>query len=433
MPNNHSTISIIGVLDNGLDSLNRTTRLLIQRADTIIAGTRLLELCQPYQSHAVCLDLTGKLSQVPIWILDAYQQHQHIVILASGDPLCHGIGSYLKKKISDITLSIFPNLSTMQLACARIGLAWQDLHICSIHTQDHGDWCWKSQRTHSLYNLAQAVRQHHKIGLFTSPENNPQRIVRLLQTLNMGSDWQITVAQDLMSEHESVLTRLRDEDVLTQTFSDNNIVILQRTHHSKQIIFGIEDDQFVQRKPDKGLMTKYEVRAVSLAHMKLQHDSIVWDIGAGSGAVGLEASQVCQRGHVYAIEKNLADYDIVCQNQQRMRATNYSIQHGKAPKGLEAWPNPNTIFIGGSGGELTELIQLCLHRLQPNGILVMNFVTLENMSTALETLKQLNTIWNVCQLQISCRKPILHMNRLQALNPVWIISAQQKDMSCSVN
>ncbi|MCK4493716.1 MAG: precorrin-6Y C5,15-methyltransferase (decarboxylating) subunit CbiT, partial [Methylococcales bacterium] len=179
-------------------------------------------------------------------------------------------------------------------------------------------------------------------------------------------------------------------------------------------------------KPDKGLITKREVRAVSLARMQLKVDSIVWDIGAGSGSVGLEAARLCPQGYVYAIEKNIADFNIANENAQQFNSYNYHLIHSKAPEGLDKWDNPNAIFMGGTGGELATLIELCLQRLTPYGWLVMNFVTLENLNTAVETLKVNQAYWDVVQIQASRSQPILHMNRLRAENPVWIVSAQRE-------
>jgi precorrin-6Y C5,15-methyltransferase (decarboxylating) len=166
------------------------------------------------------------------------------------------------------------------------------------------------------------------------------------------------------------------------------------------------------------------VRAVSLARMQLRADSIVWDIGAGSGSVGLEAARLCPRGHVYAIEKNDDDVAIAGRNRAAFGVSNHTLVHGKAPVGLETWADPDAVFIGGSGGELAELVALCLARLKAGGWLVMNFVTIENLGTAVEALKAANASWDVLQLQASRSKPILHMHRMAAENPVWIVCAQ---------
>jgi len=141
--------------------------------------------------------------------------------------------------------------------------------------------------------------------------------------------------------------------------------------------------------------------------------------------VGLEAARLCRQGYVYAIEKNAADFIIAQKNRQQMAVTNYRVQHGKAPDLLDDWPDPDAVFFGGSGGELAELIKLCLSRMKPQGALVMNFVTLENLALATQTLKALNAKWDVTQLQASRSQPILHMHRMQAENPVWIVCAQR--------
>ncbi|MDX8395382.1 MAG: precorrin-6Y C5,15-methyltransferase (decarboxylating) subunit CbiT, partial [Mariprofundaceae bacterium] len=151
-------------------------------------------------------------------------------------------------------------------------------------------------------------------------------------------------------------------------------------------------------------------------------NSIVWDIGAGSGAVGLEAARLCSNGWVYAVEKNEADFEIAKSNQQKMSVHHYTLINNKAPQGMDQWPNPDAVFIGGSGGELAELIRLILSRLNDGGSLVMNFVTIENLSAAVETLKAMDVDWDVTQMQVSRSKPILHMHRMAAENPVWIVS-----------
>jgi len=159
--------------------------------------------------------------------------------------------------------------------------------------------------------------------------------------------------------------------------------------------------------------------------MQLRANSVVWDIGAGSGSVGLEAARLCSLGHVYAIEKNVDDSAIVRGNRKALGISNHTLVHGKAPEGLEHWPDPDAVFIGGSGGELAGLISLILQRMKPEGWLVMNFVTLENLAVAVETVKSLGVAWDVLQLQASRSKPILHMNRMAAENPVWLVCAQK--------
>jgi precorrin-6Y C5,15-methyltransferase (decarboxylating) len=419
---------VIGVLDDGVASLTATALAYLRNADVVIGGARTLALLgRELKPGAVTHDLTGQLKAVPDWVRAARADHQACVVLATGDPLCHGIAPYLAQHLCVQALDILPNLSTLQLACARVKLAWQEARIVSVHAKDAGEWVRGSLPAHGLYGLAQAVRAHDRLLVLTSPDNAPDRIARLLVSEGLGDDFHMAVAENLLQPEERVLAELSPHDAAAMRFAPLNVVLLWRTSAAPQPLrFGLPDSAYAQRQPEKGLITKQEVRAVSLARLQLRANSVVWDIGAGSGSVGLEAARLCAHGHVYAIEKNEADFAIAGQNHAAFGVANYSLLLGKAPEGLDAWPDPDAVFIGGSGGELAGLIAMILGRLRPGGHLVMNFVTLENLATATATLAQAEGVeWDVLQLQAARSKPILHMHRMAAENPVWIVCAQR--------
>jgi len=415
---------VLGVLDNGEAGLNTEALAKLNDADVVIGGARVLALFantlkQGVQKH----DLTSHIKEVPVWIEAAIKENKKVVVLATGDPLCHGIANYLKKKIGMDKLEIIPNVSALQLACARVGISWQDAYICSIHSKDAGEWAENLGKEHGLYPLFKACLQHRKIIVFTSSENNPARIARMLLAEDMADDFEMIVAENLLQKKERIVVDVPVADLAGQDFTDLNMVILERKEKpEKPVLFGLEDSSFNQRKPEKGLITKREVRAVSLAMMQLKNNSIIWDIGAGSGSVGLEAARLCPNGWVYAIEKNEADFTIAKSNQQQMGIHHYTLINNKAPQGMDEWPSPDAVFVGGSGGELGELIRLILTRLNGGGHLVMNFVTIENLSAAVEALKVMDVEWSITQMQVSRSKPILHMHRMAAENPVWIVT-----------
>ena len=464
---------IIGVLDDGAASLTPTALAHIRQADVIIGAERTLALfAGQFKPGARTFDLTGQLKAVPGWVDAAREAGQSCVVLATGDPLCFGIAPYLAARLCTQALEILPNVSTLQLACARLGMAWQDVPFLSIHAKDAGPWRRGAGPTHGLYRLAQAVHAHDRLLVLTSPDNTPARIAELLRIEGLADAVQMAVAENLLQPDEHVHAQLSVDEAAGMTFAPLNVVALWRIQpRDNPVLMGREDESYFQRRPKGdgtgGLITKQEVRAVSLARLQLRADSLVWDIGAGSGSVGLEAARLCHRGHVWAIEKNAHDIEVIRQNHDAFRVANYTLVHDKAPAGMEAWPDPDAVFIGGSGGELADLIRLVLSHLKPGGHLVMNFVTLENLATALETLKDVqaqsvrakqpaeagtekdahsahdsvsNDIgsaaesgsgrtlhWDVLQLQASRSRPILSMNRLAAENPVWLVSASWRD------
>jgi precorrin-6B C5,15-methyltransferase / cobalt-precorrin-6B C5,C15-methyltransferase len=430
-PKDPNPCRVIGVLDDGAASLTATALAHLRSADVVIGGARTLALLEAeFKSGCVRHDLTGRLKDVPGWVRAARADHLHCVVLATGDPLCHGIAPYLAQHLCVQALDILPNLSTLQLACARIGLAWHDARIVSVHAKDAGEWQRGATPAHGLYGLAQALRAHARLLVLTSPDNSPDRIARLLLAEGLGDDFTMAVAENLLQPEERVLAELVPQAAAHMRFAPLNVVLLWRvTAAPRPVRFGLADGEFAQRQPDKGLITKQEVRAVSLARLQLREDSVVWDIGAGSGSVGLEAARLCLRGHVYAIEKNEADHAIAARNHAAFGVSNYSLFHGKAPDGLDAWPDPDAVFIGGSGGELDALVAGIVQRLRPGGNLVMNFVTLENLATAtaaLQALEEVGVAWDVLQLQAARSKPILHMHRMAAENPVWIVCARRE-------
>lgn len=420
--------TLIGMLDDGWAGLSEEARMRLGEASCVIGAGRTLSLAAPHlAAQAERLDMDGALARVPEWITAALAAGRKVAVLATGDPLCHGIGEMLLDKVGRDKVEILPAPSTLQIAFARLGRSWKSAHIVSAHSRDAGEWAAGATPQHGLYPLMRAVEEHDLLAVFTSPENSPSRIARALAAAGYGDELRMSVAARLLLPDEEIAAGLSLDEAASRNFADPNIVVIERSaEDSARAVFGLEDSAYVQRQPEKGLITKLEVRAVSLAKLGLRDDSIVWDIGAGSGSVGLEAARIARRGHVYAIEKNAEDAANARENAQRLRATNYTLVEGKAPQHLDAWPDPSAVFIGGSGGELAELIRRVMQRLRPDGRLVMNFVTIENLATATTALNELNAAWEVVQLQASRSQPILDMHRLAAQNPVWIVTATRK-------
>ena len=261
------------------------------------------------------------------------------------------------------------------------------------------------------------------MALFTGPENTPARLARALIAAGYADETRLSIACRLLLPDEAVHIGLTLAEVAASAFPEPNVVLVEREVAVEDFpAFGLDDLEYVQRTPEKGLITKQEARALSLAKLRLKPDAVVWDIGAGSGSVGLECARLAPYGHVWAIEKNAGDAENARANAARFRVSNYTLCEGKAPEYLDGWPDPDAVFIGGSGGELATLIRLILARLKPGGRLVMNFVTLENLATATAALKDAGAAWDVVQLQASRSQPILDMHRMAAQNPVWVVS-----------
>ena len=420
--------TLLGILDDGWAGLSDGARARLSAADLVIGAGRTLELVAGFlPTSAAQKAMDGALGEVPGWIAAARAEGRSVVVLATGDPLCHGIASWLAGKLGPVEIEIIPALSTLQIAFARFQKPWNDVAIASCHSSDAGEWTFGATPEHGLYPLIRAVARSAKVAAFTGPHNTPARIARALLIAGYGDAARISVACRLLLPDEQLFADLTAAQAAAIDFPEPNVVLIDRVADDRQPTFGREDDEYLQRTPDKGLITKQEARALSLAKLRLAPDAIVWDIGAGSGSVGIEASRLAPFGHVYAIEKNEADAANALANARRFRASNYTLAEGRAPEQLDHWPDPDAVFIGGSGGELATLITLIVGRLKPGGRLVMNFVTIENLATATAELTAASASagisWDVVQLQASRSQPILDMHRMAAQNPVWIVTA----------
>jgi precorrin-6Y C5,15-methyltransferase (decarboxylating) len=153
-------------------------------------------------------------------------------------------------------------------------------------------------------------------------------------------------------------------------------------------LFGNPDEAFLQSKPKYGLLTPSEVRALALAQMDIAPSSIVWDIGAGSGSVSIEAAQMAPDGAVYAIEMEAADHGLIRQNAERFRVANVNAVLGRAPEACDELPDPDAVFIAGGGREVTRISEVAFRRLRPGGRLVVNVVSIDHLAELREALRR---------------------------------------------
>ncbi len=189
---------------------------------------------------------------------------------------------------------------------------------------------------------------------------------------------------------------------------------------------GLPDDAFEQRRPSKGQITKREVRAVSLYSMGLRADSVVWDIGAGTGSVSVEAALIANRGQVFSIERDTDFLPLLEANVAQWGAENVHIVAGEAPGALENLPSPDSVFVGGSGGNLSEILEYTVTRLNPDGTIVVNLAVLERTSETYRQLTRLGLSADITQVAASRGKKMPDgAVRLESLNPVFIVSGRR--------
>ena len=394
-------MKMIGIGDSGAAGLLPQYIKWINDCDVLVGGERHLAFFPSFKGEK--LVIKGGLKPL---IETLQKETRNVVILVSGDPLFYGLGGVLAKKLS---IEIYPYTSSMQLAFSKMQESWQDAYITSLHGRP-------------IKGFAQKIDGRKKVAILTDEINSPQAIATYLKRFGM-LEYDAFIAENLEGTQERCRFMSLDE-MENETFSPLNVVILKQREEVKRSAIGIDDTAFYQRKPDKGLITKKEIRVLCLNELQIKEDSVVWDIGTCTGSVAIEAAKIAREGAVYAIEKNEGDLENCFMNQQKHR-TDFTAILGKAPERLDEFPDPNAIFIGGNGGNMQHLLALCIERLQNGGRLVMNIATIENLAEAMGHLKSLGCEVTVLQAQISRSKPILNLTRFEPLNPIFIVTAQK--------
>jgi precorrin-6Y C5,15-methyltransferase (decarboxylating) len=404
-------IYIVGIGDDGLEGLTSTARQLIQQAEMLAGPEHALRLV-PAQFGRQRLAIGGNLDEVVRRLGDAAGQ---AVVLASGDPLFYGVARYLCDRLGKDRFEVVPHVSSMQLAFARVKESWEDAYLTNV-------------ANHPLDAILEKIRVADKVGLFTSERCPPAMLARALvdQHIDYFSAY---VCENLGSPDERV-TQGELAEVAEQEFSPLNVMILVRKpsvpdRPSERIgrrLFGNPDEAFLQSKPKMGLLTPAEVRAIALAQMDLGPKSIVWDIGAGSGSVAIEAAQIASEGRSYAIEMDADDHNLIRANAERFHVKNLVPVLGRAPEAWAGLPDPDAIFAGGSGREISRLVDQAFDRLRPGGSLVANVGSIENLADVHAALHRRTADVRVWMINVARGTYQLERVRFDALNPTFLLA-----------
>ena len=398
----HNTIYLIGAGIEGLEGFSAKALEIIAKAGLLIGRQRHLDRFPEFTGEKVVL------GELPALLELLKTTEKMAVVLASGDPSFFGVGRFLLRNLPKERLEIFANVTSMQYAFARIKEPWDDAIFLSVHGRGMG---------RSIDKIVAA----EKACILTDTVNTPAAIAREL--LDRGAEgYEAWVCEDLGLPGEK-FTRTTVKGLLTLQHSDLNLLILIRIWEpnlTQYPLIGIDDDEFAVMKK---LFTRQEVRAVTLAKLKLQNDLVMWDIGAGSGSVSIEASNLIPNGKLFALEKNSQYLSLLKQNLDKFCARNVKLVEANAPDGLDELPDPDRVFIGGAGGNLEEIIEQVDRRLKADGLIVLNAVTLDTLTKSIEALEYHGYQVEVTCINVSRTRPLTEFKLFEAQDPVYIVSA----------
>jgi precorrin-6Y C5,15-methyltransferase (decarboxylating) len=424
-------IRVIGI---GFRPLDKEASDIVRSADVVLANNRLLDVFKKYTEYA---DAADKLIVHPgvyetiDYIGDNYKTKQ-LVLLAAGDPMFFGIGRLVIERFGRNEVEIFPDLSSVQVAFSRIRETSNNALLISFHGGPDPE---KRRRLeYGISELPGLIEKHKKIAVLTDKVNSPDKIAETILEQSAVSDQRsavkIYVCEKIGYEDERVIEGT-PEEIHLQTFEHPNVVIIiQSTEHSTQntdkkklsaVKFGLKEAEIAH---SKGLITKDEVRAVTLHKLRLPEKGVLWDIGAGSGSVSIEASRVCPGLKIFAVEKKEEQLHYINGNKASFHANNIKTVKGDAPDVLEDLPGPDRVFIGGSGDNLTDIVNFVSDNMK-SGITVINATTIETLNEAVHCLEQNSFNIDISEVSVSRSKIVKQKRHMSALNPIFIITGEK--------
>ena len=393
-------IAIVGMTGKP-ETLSAEGRTALCRAAAVLGSQRLLADAEALLRGKTCRALTAA-AEIAAYI--ETESFAEFAVLVSGDTGFYSITKPLLPLLHDAghIVSLIPALSSLSLFAAKLGTSWDDSALFSLHGR--------------RLPIAAVLAAHKKIFFLTDREMGPAAVCKELCRLGLGG-WTVHTGEQLGYDDEKIRTGTA-RCFADEQFDALSVVMIENPAPCSPAL-SFDDTQFIRGAVP---MSKEEVRAVSIAKLRLTADAVVWDIGAGTGAMAVEIASRLSAGQVYAVEQDETALALLAQNRQKFSVFNLEIVAGHAPEALAALPSPSHVFIGGVSGQLEPVLELILAK-NPQCRVVMNAVTLETISESKLFLQKFPVgSAEVVHITVAKTEKMGRYHLFKALNPIFIIS-----------
>ncbi len=351
-------VTVVGIGDEGWDGLSEPARAALRDAPVIVGSTRQLALLP---------SLGVRLEPLPSPLLprldDLVDANPGLCLLASGDPMLHGIGATLSRRLGAGRMRVLPALSSVALACARLGWPGDEVEVVSLVAR-------------RIEAVLPAVQPGALVLVLCRDGGTPAALAGLLTDRGWGAS-ELTVLEHLGGNQERVREAVPAAEFGAPACAALSVVAVRCRPEPGTAVLprtpGLPDDAY----ETDGQLTRREARALAVAALQPVPGQLLWDVGAGSGSIGIEWMRVSARCRAIAVERRADRAERVRRNAAALGVPDLEVVNGDAPKALAALPDPDAVFIGG-GLTSDGLIEACLERLPESGRLVAHAVTVES-------------------------------------------------------
>ena len=393
-------VSLVGIGMGSREGLTLEARKIISSAQLLIGARRMIEACkEPGQDFFIEYN-----SQKIAEYIEEHPEYDKIAILLSGDPGFYSGAKKLLQALDGKKVQVVSGISSLVYFMSRIGKPWDDVLITSAHGRER--------------DLVSLIRHNRKVFSILGTREGIRDLARKLLEYDMTNV--ILYTGECLSYPEEKIRKGKPEDFLDYEGDPLSVVYAENQEYQELLaVHGVPDRDFIR---DKVPMTKEEIRTVSLSKLRLRRDSVCYDIGAGTGSVSVEMALRVPYGKVFAIEKKELAFELLKKNKKKFATDNLTMIQGTAPEALEELPAPDQAFIGGSSGNMKQILELLLQK-NPRVRIVINCIALETVAETLSCIKELAvTDTEIVQLSVSKAKEIGSYHMMMGENPIYIIS-----------
>lgn len=393
-------LTIVGVGPGSAGLCTQSAIAAIKSADLVLTSVKVNEHIQ---------GMTKKLQQMKVmeivdFIKTEANSEKNIVILASGDVGYYSIAATMRNHLGpDFEMILIPGISSLQLMCAKCHLGYEDLRLLSLHGR--------------AGSIVPFVTYNRKVFTLTGGEFGVKEILEDLIDSGL-EDVTVYVGENLSLENERV-TKGTPKELLRLTFEKLAVMIVVNSNYTNCHILPKDDDYARGKRP----MTKEAVRNLSVDMLQIEPNHLCWDVGAGTGGVTVAMARRASESFVYAVEALEEGVELIEENIRKLGANNIKPVFGMAPEALESLPVPDKVFIGGSKGQMSEVVKLVLDK-NPKATIVVNAITLETIGEALAVFKEMKLDTEIVSISAAKSKKLGRYNMMMGENPIYIIKGE---------
>lgn len=400
-------VNIVGIGPGNPELLTGAARQAIAESNILIGDKRMLS---SFADASKKVYDTIKTSEIAAIAAEADPEKDILAVLVSGDVGFFSLAKTISGKLPDCECVRYCGISSLVYFASKLNMSWDDAKIVSMHGRRQ--------------NLVSAVAQSKKVFSLTGGEHSPQMLCAKLCEHGLGSV-KVYVGENL-SYPEEKITEGTAEEISKLEFPSLSVMMIINENASgfEPVVHGLADELFMRSKVP---MTKQEVRSVSMSKLMPKATDLIYDIGAGTGSCSIELALLARQGKVWAFERNTVAVELLGKNKELFGVENLEVIAGEALENIKDMPAPDCAFVGGSGGDLCQMLDI-IYTKNSSCRVVINAITIETLAEVTEYYKQhQDYTLDIVNVFVARGKHLGSYNLMMAQNPVYVMTALKKE------